>query len=197
MLEMVRTISSSPALVDAPCPDDHFLKSMRAMSMLPRRADDDLTGELRVAMYQRKLGKMPAAAISFLVSEALGRCEWFPSIAECLRIIEGWPGVGVGERRREKAAWLVQRELNARLDEIVARLAKRDMTQDEIDALPEAAKLVGAEKCYLWAWPDGRFTVRPDISRMSEEDAEAERAKNRAMMDEWAAIRAASAGEAA
>lgn len=197
MLEMVRAISSSPALVDAPCPEDHFIKGMRALGMLPRRADDDLKGELKLAMYHRKLGQYPAAAISHLVSEALGRCDWFPSIAECLRIIEGWQGCGVGERRREKAAWLVQRELNARLDEMIARLAKRDLSQAEIDALPESAKLVAAEKCYLWAWPDGRFTVRPDISQMSADDAEVERIKNRAMMAEWAEIRAASAGEAA
>lgn len=193
MLAMVRAISSSPALVDAPCPEEHFIKSMRAMSILPRRADDDLTGELRVGLYQRKLGDKPAAAISFLCSEALGRCEWFPSIAECLRILAEFPGTGVGERRRDTARHLVQRELNARLDEMVARLATRALTQDEIDALPESAKLVAAEKCYLWAWPDGRFTVRADITQMTPEAAEAERERVKEMMAEWATIRAAQA----
>lgn len=200
MLEMVRAIATSPALRKQPCSIEHFARCMRSLDILPRRADDALTGELKVKLYRAKLGHVPEAGMSFLVSTALDRCKWFPTIHECLAILEGWSGNGVGEDRRKQASHLVQRELNARLDEALARLAKRDMPQDEFDTMPAAAKRIAAERGYLWAWPDGRFTVRKDLSTMPPEDAEREREANRAMMAEWDRIRAemaAKPGEAA
>lgn len=193
MLEMVRTIAASPSVSPEPCSDGHFAKCMRSLSILPRRADDDLKGELKVKLYRAKLGHIPDAGWSYLVSTALDRCEWFPSIAECLRIMEGWPGTGIGAERRKTARHIVQREMNARMDEAVARLARRDVPQDEIDAMPEQWKMVAAEKRFLWAWPDGRFTVRRDASLLSGAELDALKAETAAMMAEWAIIRAAQA----
>jgi hypothetical protein len=187
----LREIVNSPLPAPAICDEVHFAKCIRSLAILPRQAEDEVTGPLKHKLYQAKLGGYSNDALSYLASKALEQCKWFPTIAECLQILAGFPNREIALERKNKAAWLVQRELNARLDEMVARLAKRDLTQDEIDALPEAAKLVAAEKCYLWAWPDGRFTVRDDISQMSFDDAEAERAKTKAMMAEWATIRAA------
>lgn len=196
MLEMVRHIAKSPALRDEPCDDEHIAKCLRSLNTLPRRADDDLNGDLRVALFRRKLRHIPATAWSFIVETALGRCDWFPTIAECLRIVAEWPQVGVGDERRKQAAHLMQRELNARLDEAVMSLAKRDMAQAEIDAIPEQAKMVAAEKGYLWRWPDGRYTVRIDIDTLAPDEAEKVREANRAMHAEWKLIEAEQAEQA-
>lgn len=190
MMEMVRVIATSPPARPERTSDEWFAKCIRSLSILPRKADDDLSGNMRVAIYQRKLAHVTDAGMSFLVSTALDRCKWLPTIAECLAILAEWPGSSVGEDRRERARYLVQRELNARLDDALARLAKRDMPQDEIDTMPAAAKRIAAERGYLWAWPDGRFTPRKDLSTMPPEDAEREREANRAMMAEWDRIRA-------
>jgi hypothetical protein len=133
---------------------------------------------------------VPEAGWSYLVSAALDRCDWFTTIAECQRILVGWPQIGVGSDRRKQAAFLVQRELDARLADALTLLAKRGCDQDEIDALPTFTKRVAAERGYLWAWPDGRFTVRKDLSEMAPGEAEAEREANRAMLAEWDSIRA-------
>ncbi len=193
MLEMVRTIANSPPLRAEPCSTEHFAKCMRSLDILPRRNDDELTGELKVKLYWAKLRHVPNAGWSYLVSAALDQCQWFPTIAECQRIIAGWAQVGIGEERRKQARYLVQREMNARMDEAVARLATRTVPQDEIDAMPDQWKRVAAEKCFLWAWPDGRFTVRRDLRAMSDEAAEVEREAVAAMMAEWARIKVAQA----
>lgn len=190
LLAMVDHIARSPAPKDEPCSDKQFLRCMKSLAILPRRDDDDVKAEIRAKLYHAKLGRYSDAAWSHLVSTALDRCKWFPTIHECLAILEGWSGNSVGEDRRKQASHLVQRELNARLDEALARLAKRDMPQDEFDTMPAAAKRIAAERGYLWAWPDGRFTVRKDLSTMPPEDAEREREANRAMMAEWDRIRA-------
>lgn len=196
-LEMVRLVAHAPALRDEPCSPEHFAKCLRSMDLLPRRADDGLSGELRYKLYRAKLGHLHAAALSHLASAALDRCDWFPTIAECLRIIAEWPQVGVGAERRKQAAYLVRRELMHRLDEDVARLAKRDMSQAEIDAMPEQAKRVASEKGFLWAWPDGRFTVRIDVEGLEPDEADRVREANRAMMAEWREIEARQADERA
>lgn len=193
MLEMVRNISNSPPLREGPCSEKHFLRCMKSLAILPRRADDLEKAELRSKLYYAKLGHIPDAGWSYLTSAALDRCDWFPTIAECQRIIGGWSQMGVGEERRRQARHLVQREMNARMDEAVARLATRAVPQDEIDAMPEQWKRVAAEKCFLWAWPDGRFTVRKDVRTLPPEEQDTEREIVAVMMAEWDRIKAAQA----
>ena len=68
-------------------------------------------------------------------------------------------------------------------------MAKRELTDWDIEQLPERWKRIGEAKGYLWAWPDGRYTVRKDTEKMTTEEIEANRADVAAMMAEWAAIR--------
>lgn len=160
------------------------------MDLLPRRHDDGLTGELRFKLYQAKLGHVSAAGMSFLTSVALERCDWFPSIAQCLAILAEWSGENIGVKRREQAAFLVAREMQQRLDEALAAMKRREIDQSGIDDLPDHWKRIAAEKGYLWRWPDGRFTVKPDADAMSEDERAAHRAEVAAMMAEWDRISA-------
>lgn len=160
-LAAVREIADCPLPVLQPCSDRHFIQCFRVMSAcLPRRAVDDLAGELMVAAYRRMLGHHTEAAINFMTEEVHRTCRWFPTIAECLEILGRWRRNDEAMIRRNRAGSLVRREVQARYDEAMARLAARELMQDEIDALPEGWKRQAAERCYLWRHPDGTFTVR-------------------------------------
>lgn len=190
MMEL-RMVANSPLPAEQRCDDDWFAKCMKSLDILPKRQDDALGGQLKFGLYKRHLGGFSNDALSYLTMQATKTCHWFPTIAECLDLLKAWPNRSRDVERQEKAAHLIRRELNIRMDEAVAAMARRELGQDEIDALPDLTKRVAAEKGYLWKWPDGRFTVRLDLDRLDEEAREAERAKIRAMFTEWERIAAA------
>lgn len=167
------------------------------LTSLPKRAHGEDDGEILNRTYRAALKHYSARSLKYLAKRALAKCKWFPTIAECMEIIGEYQGDGeafgalkVGAEAR------IRRELNIRMDEAVAAMARRELGQDEIDALPDLTKRVATEKGYLWKWPDGRFTVRLDLDRLDEESREAERAKIRAMFTEWEAMEPAEDGEA-
>ena len=190
------TIGVLAQIADAPLPaperadDDHFAKCLRSMAILPYRADDETSGKLRHRLYAAKLQGYSNEALSFLVSKALDQCQWFPTIAECLAILRTWPNRDVADARRRKADYLIGWEWQKRMDEAMESLAARTMPQGEIDGLPAKWKRIAADKGYLWAWPDGRFTSRVDVLSLPEDEREAERERNKAMFAEWEAIEA-------
>lgn len=160
---------------------------------LPKRAHGEDDGEILNRTYSAALKHYSARSLKFLAKRALAKCKWFPTIAECIEIIGEYRGDGeafgalkVGAEAR------IRRELNMRMDEAVAALGRRELSQDAIDALPDLTKRVAAEKGYLWKWPDGRFTVRLDLDRLDPEARDAERARIKAMIAEWEAMTAES-----
>lgn len=164
--------SASPA-PQTPAGEAHYAKVMRCLSILPRRVDDELKGELRDALYERKLGHLTAGALNYLGDKALERCTFFPSIKECLEIAAEWkPPVDTGLTLRNRALGMVRNSRQLRFDDAMAQLAARAMTQPEIDALPEQWKMIAVERCYLWLHPDLTFTVRrdPDAGRFCNPD---------------------------
>lgn len=189
-LALLKEISDSPLPAPVRADDEHFAKCLRSMAILPGRKEDEISGKLRHKLYAAKLQVFSNEALSYLVSKVLDQCQWFPSIAECLAILRTWPSREVAEQRQSKANVLFQTELQTRMNEALAELEARALDQAAIDALPAKIKRIAAEKGYLWAWPDGRFTVRVDIFALPPEQQEAEREKNRVMMAEWAQIEA-------
>lgn len=194
-LALLKEISDSPLPAPVRADDEHFAKCLRSMAILPGRKEDEISGKLRHKLYSAKLQSFSNEALSYLVSKVLDQCQWFPSIAECLAILRTWPSREVAEQRQSKANVLFQAEMQTRLNEALQQLSTRSLDQAAIDAMPVKTKRIAAEKGYLWAWPDGRFTVRVDILALSPEQQEAEREKNRAMLAEWARIEASQSEE--
>lgn len=161
-LAQVEVIANSPLPALSRCDDGHFLKCMRSLAILPKRADSETSGELRTALYQRMLGHLSHDAISFLTENALATCQWFPTIAECNTIVARWQRNDAAVQRRARAEGRARAERQARFDEAMDALAGRTLDQLAIDALPERWKAIAAERCYLWRHPDGTYTVRPD-----------------------------------
>lgn len=159
-LKAMEAIASAPLPAPARCPDDHFAKSMRALSMLPRRGDDETTGELRAAIYQRVMGHYPLEAIKFLTERALTELEWFPSPKQCLDILSRWKRNDEPLHRQIMAQKMVRAELTARFEENMVALAARELDQAAIEALPPMVRIIAAERGYLRLHDDGVFRVR-------------------------------------
>lgn len=159
-LTAMTALANSPLPALPRCSDDQFNKSMRAMSMLPRRGDDETTGELRVEIYQAMLGHYPNAAIRFLSATALAELEWFPSPKQCLEILARWKrNDGEGQKRTRSAA-MVRAEHQARFDEIMGRLERREFDETDLAALPARILGIGAERGFLRLHDDGVYRAR-------------------------------------
>lgn len=167
---MLREIRDSALPAPASSDEKHFAQCMKAMDILPRRQDDSISGAMRLALYRRHLEGFSDEALSYLTQQATRTCHWFPTIAECLDILKGWPNRNRDAERQEKAGHLYQRELNARMDETMARLERRELTDSEANDLPEFWKRVAVEKGYLRKMKDDTHRVWPDVLALSDDE---------------------------
>jgi hypothetical protein len=178
-LATVREIARAPLPALPPCSSAQFAAALRKLSILPRRADDDTTGEERVKVYARLLGSYPADAIGFMVRRALETLEWFPSPAQCLAIIGDWERRDGFNEAREQARRALRSESEYRWAELRERLklasyGEIEIPQAEIDAYPDAIKRALDCEMLLWMGPSGRWEVRrskrPDLTFLTAED---------------------------
>jgi hypothetical protein len=124
----------------APCGDVYFAKCVRIISTLPHRASDDTSGELMLAVYRRMLGHYSAGAIGYLTEAVLTRCKWMPTIAECIDIITGWDRNDEPYRVHLRAGWMLNNHRQEIYDRLMDDISSRRLSQDQIDALPDAIK---------------------------------------------------------
>lgn len=165
MLAAVEALAAAPLPAPEPCDREHFNQCLRVMlAVLPKRNSDDVSGKLLISAYQKKLGTFPKDQISYLADQATMRCEWFPSIAECLTIMQGWERNDDAVRVRREATIAARWEHQARFDDAMSRLATGEYDQAEIDVLPVSWKEVGETRGYLWRHDDGSYTARVRVS---------------------------------
>lgn len=166
MLAAVEAIARSPLPRLPSCDERHFAKCLRLMlAVLPRQQTDDIGGELFVEAYRRQLAEWPAEAISFLANIATSECRWFPTIAECLEILQRWRRSDDAARRKEHARMLATRERNARHTESLPPVdPPPPLTQEGVDAMPEALRRLGLKAGYLIQNDDGSYSPAPDAA---------------------------------
>lgn len=158
MLAMVEQISSLPLPMLSPCDDGHLVKCLRLMSVLPRKGDDDLTGEIRVKLFQRKLAHLPKEAVSYLADKAIDRCDWFPTIKEALAIAAEWQKPEIALKARALVA--AKRERQTRFDETLKALVVGTIPDHEIAALSPRMLAIAETRSLVWLNPDGTFKAR-------------------------------------
>lgn len=159
-LAAAEAVAAAP-LPDLPQADAHFFgQCMKMLDTLPRRKDDDVSGELRFRAYEIAIGSRPKDAIQFLVTEALRNCKFFPSTSECVEILSRWERADDAVRMRRECTAAARRERNARFDELMARLSAGSVEQDEIDGLSVVVKRIAETRGYLRLNADGTWTAR-------------------------------------
>jgi hypothetical protein len=123
-----------------------------------------VSGELFVAAYQRKLGHLPDAAVSYITDKAMEQCRWFPTIAECLELLSGWRRKDAYTERQIQARLRVRAEREAReADERAFERRDRsaDLTQEQVDNMPPHVLRLGVACGAIIRSEDGSHTPRP------------------------------------
>lgn len=168
-IPQAREIAAAPLPQPEPCSEHHFIQCIRLLlASLPKRNSDEVSGKLLIRAYQRKLGSFCKDQISFLSDKALERCEWFPTIAQCLSIISEWKRNDAPLQLQDAAKSMVFWDRQRRFEAVMSELAAGRYSQAQIDALPDGWLAVGETRGYLWAKDDGTYTARilPDGERV-------------------------------
>jgi hypothetical protein len=166
-LELVETIAALPVPPIQPVDEKHFNHCMRTLAVLPGRDDGEaLTAKLRLALYREHFGHLPAEAWSFLVRHATLECTFFPSPAECRRILDRWSRTDGPWRAHQFAQQRARQERQTRFDELFARFREGKVTQGEVDQLPERWKRIAATQGFV---RDGTYALRPLPVMMDQE----------------------------
>lgn len=160
-IDLLRQTANMPLPILQPC-DPLFLdECLLAMTTLPRRADDRLIGSLRVEVYTGALAKFDRTAIKFLRNTALTTCRFFPSPAECLKILEGFDSpVARARRERDAAQARIRREMTERFRDWQRQLRRGELTQADVDAAPERWRMIAETAGDLRKDADGHFVLR-------------------------------------
>lgn len=167
MLAKLEAIANCPLPTPASCPVGSFNATMAGLqACLPSQNRSDVSLEAQAEAYGRMLGGYPAEAIRYLETQALARCKWFPTIAECLEILRGFTVRNPLAAKRSDVLRRISAEHTTRFDEAMFRLiADDEVPQDWIDALPETWKQMAETRSLLRLEDDGRYTLRQSAAR--------------------------------
>ena len=157
-LALVEQIARLPAPPLVPVSEQHFNQCMRTLTILPSRDDDALTAKLRLALYRQHFGHLPDEAWSFLVKHATLECRFFPTPSECKTILDRWSRQDGPWRAHQFAQLRARQERQARFDELFRRFRMGEVTQAEVDALPDRWKSIAAVQGFVW---EGTYQLRP------------------------------------
>jgi hypothetical protein len=163
-LAMVEQIATAPCPALPRATPEHFAACLRSLSILPRRADDDSTGEQRVKIYARLLGEYPADAISYMTRTALQRCRWFPTVAECIEIMNAWRRDDAASVARVMARNMATHEHEQRYRELATRVRRAcagdgEFTTNDIDRLSDRQRAALDRDHLIWRMPSGRWRL--------------------------------------
>jgi hypothetical protein len=126
-------------------------------AVLPKQSKDMVSGKLFVMGYQRVLQGYPKDAIAYLAEQSMRRCRWFPTIAECIDIIDEWRRDDADVRQRQKAQQIANRERKRRQE--IESMAKRqplpEITPEQIEEMSPNMIEIGIKCGALMRLDDG------------------------------------------
>lgn len=161
-LAQVEAIASARLPVMAAADDKFIAGCLRALAVMPRRADDDTTGAVRAKMYQRHLTGFAPEALTYMVDEAIRSLKFFPSIAECRAILNTWPNYQVAARQQARAKVRAGRERTERMHEALRSLRQGDIGSTDLAGWPEGWLRVAATQNIARQDEDGTWHPKPD-----------------------------------
>lgn len=160
-LTKLARLANCPLPLPARCPEHVLMEVMTTLqACLPSQQRNAISAEVQAEAYNQALGRYSLAAIKHLQAQALSTCEWFPTIAECLRILDTFSGDGHLPSKQACVRRRVLDERQARMDAALARLAAGDVTQADIDAMPEQWRSIAETRSLLWRGENGTYTLR-------------------------------------
>lgn len=159
-LAQVAAIAKSDLPSLPPMTADEFDKGMNALSILPRRKDDETTGEVRLRIFRQALGRMARVQFIWIVARAIERSKFFPSIKELLDIGQEWKRWDDAcEAQREARVRMAREQDQRQIDS--TRRKYGPMTQEAVDQMDEAMKAIGLKLGALIE-VDGKIIPNPE-----------------------------------
>lgn len=107
----------------------HFAACMVSLSILPRRADDDVKGEVRHRIYESCLNHLPRAQLDWVTQQWIKTQKWFPQVSELLDLARKWERRDASTRCKVSARHLLEADAAHRPGSGPAR----PLTQDDVD----------------------------------------------------------------
>lgn len=161
-LAEVEAIATAKLPTVVPAEEKFIAGCLRAMAVMPKRPDDAVSGEVRAKMYKRHLTGFSCEALTFLVDEAIRSLRFFPSIAECLGILNRWPNQMVATRQQNRARARAGRERTERMHDALRLLRQGKITASELAGWPEGWLRVADTQNIARQNEDGSWEPRPD-----------------------------------
>ena len=99
---------------------------------LPSQNSDEVSGQMRTAVYARILGGYTKEALSYMTQRVCRELDWFPTPRQCLAILEDYRPRAT---RKDKALTICARHTQARFDEWV--MALRTGGDADLETVPD------------------------------------------------------------
>lgn len=161
MLTTVESIATESLPALPPCDEQHLTQCLAILdASLPRQATNGVNGKLRLKAYQRKLSHLPAGSISHLADQALERCRWFPTIAECLEIAAEWRRDDDAVQAKAKAQAMARRERETRMDEAMSALQRGELDDDAVNGWGDWWKQIAQTRGLITIDGEGHCRIR-------------------------------------
>ena len=141
-MQMVSSIAKAELPSPVPTDDRHFAACMKALSILPRRRDDEATGEVRLKIFRSTMGHLAREQLDWLTREAVKSFEWFPSVKQLLDLAEKWTRADEAVEARRLAKKRMNAEIQYRIRE-QSRVKAPPITQDAVDAMSPEMQRIG------------------------------------------------------
>ena len=139
---------------------------MLSLTTLPRRNDDDLTGEVRLRIYQSCLTFVAREQLDWMVQQTVMTCKWFPTIKELIDLADKWVRDDRPAKVKRTAQTLYRRELQIRdRDKWKNRAEVKPLTQADVDgwAPPFRDSLISMGlRCGAVIEVDGKILISPE-----------------------------------
>ncbi len=134
-------------------PDALATQLLFMASMLPSQNLDLESGQMRFAGYTRYLGGYSEEAVEYLVDQACGKFDWFPTPHQCLDILASYrPPV----TRKDKALRICAEHTQAKFEEWMDAVRRG---ADCFLGVPERWLRIATERGYLRC-VDGEYVPR-------------------------------------
>jgi hypothetical protein len=152
-------LASLPLAKPIPATKHEILNHLDFMASVLAFKDVDLkTGKNRLAVYYKSLMDFPNEAIAHMARTACDTMIYFPKPVECVTIIRSY--LSTDQRAQDRLKGIVFQQRQRNFETLLLSIRDGQLTQEEINDLPDRTKSIAHERGFLRRFDDGRFEWR-------------------------------------
>ena len=154
--ERLKSLALKLPTKPTPVTIEQFGKHFQFLSdAMPSKNIDDDAAQRKATVYFAVLGEYSDAAIKFMTLEAVKRHEWFPSVSQCLKLVNEYRETSL----RDKAMVKVRNHADREYEMFASQLRAGPVNQEYIDNQTTRFKEIAETQILLWN-NDGQYTQR-------------------------------------